>query len=394
MILEHYNSSSDEEFHDLEVLNRVFQSEQSVDNAPPIAEENVGEIVVNPTESISHPSEDEMMLLESNFINYDNYHSSFHCAKCNMVLQSRWSEHFRKNHKILFDTAMKSQINLLMNTYLREVSYTPGCEIRKFKFLPVKSGFQCSYCHSIFKNIRSAKRICSKGHSSASEFLEVTYQDLGYIGKPIYIRVNSTEVLSTEEAQASRLVLDIVLNDVADILKPSQAPESQHQLNIFYVERAWYTEGDPFQNYDIVKIVKVPREGDADFEFFYHLTYTFIDVLKDMHLIDEQLRRALRDPAKHDEDHRGRFHVLTSPNSEKLYAKFFASFILGMRRMIQNPSRCLRIDISIEQLIQRLGDTPSIDRIFQLLSAVIRELPTDSADTTMIGIVFLRFFCK
>lgn len=398
------NSSDDEEFQDLQILQAIFDAEQSKvvyqvqDSLNSVADRQnstVGlEALVNPEIESRRPSESDLSFLESNFILVDKFHWTFHCAKCFIVLSSNWAEHFRRNHRVKFSADLKAQIENLFLKSVSELDFTQGSQARKFEFLPVKPGFQCPLCYAIFLSKKRAQSHCKKAHIPAAEYNQVACQNLGYNGKPLYLCIQEDESSQSKVVGPDLRKLDSILSQMENVFVKPTAPESPNEMNIFYLKRSWYLEDDPFSEYDIVKIIRVPKEGDEDFEFYDHCTDIFIDVLRNMHKLDKELRRALRDPSDDEESSKGKFHLLTTPKSNKLYAKFFSSFLLAMRRMVLNPSKEVRIDVSIANLINSLRETPSKRQIFALLSAVIRENPNDCEDSTMIGILFIRFFCR
>lgn len=315
----------------------------------------------------------------------DTYYNTLHCNICHVILTETFQRHLRQNHSIKINA---KDVQILIPLLKNYPTFSNVFPMRPFQHIPILNGFYCSKCFHCSVSEHTIRQHCFKQHSIDC-YTECLLQKINAKKTSLtYVRVSSENDIEIHQ----QFTKNSIIAQFKDSVQSSLPKDSFNQRNLFFTKYNWYPEPDEidlFSNYDIDKVMEFPKSTSIQYNFFTQILNFFIAELEKVNALSPELTILLNDC-----DSTGSFKYLTTGNSRRQYAIEFAHFVLFAIRIYRDAPRNFILDSRIQIAVQSLSESTTSDTIVALLSAVIRQVPVNTPELSMLMLLFVRFWCK
>ena len=342
---------------------------------------------------IENISNNSLSILESAFLRkssilFDDFYSTFHCMICKRILNENFKRHLKLNHNISISKTDSEKILNLMKSKSTGLQLNISSKMKPFKYITIQNGYECEHCQFKSIDLKVIKHHC-KQYCSNSKFIVIYLQNIASSNRISYISVENPQFFSNN---VYNIDYSEIQNEFRNVLLPSTTLDTIEQRNHFYVNMGWYPEPtgvDLFNNYDIVKSVTFPVQSDIYYSSIQCIMQFFNNFLTELKDTDSEFISYLNDSSD-----TGSFKILFSAKANQSYANIFSLFIIFVQRIYSDcPTRFILAD-EIHEAVQQLNNCLCPENIINLLSKIIRQVPIESIEASMIMPLFIRFMCK
>ena len=315
----------------------------------------------------------------------DTHYNTLHCSICHIVLTETFQRHFKMNHSIKITAKDAIVLVPLLKIYPAFSNVFP---VRPFQHIPILNGFNCSRCFHCSVSLIAIRQHCIREHSihcyNGCKLQKISLKNTSLT----YVRISS----EYQDENHGQFTKNSILAQFKDTVQSSLPKDNFNQKNLFYAKYNWYPEPggiDLFSNFDIEKAMEFPKSTSIQYHFFTQLLNFFIAELESVNSLSPELTVLLDDC-----DSSGSFRYLTTRNSRRQYAIEFSHFVLFTIRIYRDSPSNFILDERVQITVQSLSESMTSDSIVALLSTVIRQVPINTPELSMLMLLFVRFWCK